>query len=216
MATFSSIFAATATVDELKALRAAYDRWVKAGEGLQLDGFPMAKFCEASGLKYSRARQIARRWFIEEQAQHLLIDTAGLVKGFEQAHEGWMPEQGESLRGEALASTIRSLHDAGQSWGDISGRMGITEAEARKLFEYKSRMRAKGQRVGQGGAFLNADPTLYLENRKAEGAWVPSNHKGPIRPEILINFKKPKVVRVRKPKAVKVEAPAVVLEEAVA
>lgn len=213
MATFSSIFAATATVDELKALRAAYDRWVKQGEGLQLDGFPMAKFCEASGLKYSRARQIARRWFIEEQAQHLLIDAGALVKGYEQAHEGWMPNQGESLRGEALSDTIRQLHAVGQSWGDISGRMGITEAEARKLFEYKSRMRAKGQRVGQGGAFLNADPTLYLENRKAEGAWVPTGHKGPIKPEILLNFKKPARVRAaRVRKAVEPKVEAVVIE----
>lgn len=206
----TSIFQANATQDELKALRSAYDRWIKAGEGLKLDGFPMSKFTEASGLKYSRARQIARRWFIEEQVPALLVDTKPLLEAFEKEHKGWMPAQGESLRGEALSDTVRTLHAAGQSWGDISGRMGITEAEARKLFEYKSRMRAKGQRVGQGGAFLNADPTLYLENRKAEGAWVPTGHKGPIKPEVLLNFKKP--ARVRTPrvrKAVEVKAPVV-------
>lgn len=54
------------------------------------------------------------------------------------------------------------------SWGQIAVICGITESAVRKAFTATG-VASEGTRKGRGGRFLNAEPRLYLGNRKGIG-----------------------------------------------
>lgn len=191
----TTIFMGKATKEQTDDLRAAYAVWLEAdGSG----DFPMAEFTLVSGLNYSRAWQIARRWYLEERMPEALVDAGALIKAWQENHEGWMPNKGESYEGEALAPTIRTLREAGHSWGELNVRFGMPEGRLRQLFTYKSTVKDRGLRIGRGGRFVTDDPRLYQENMKREGAMIPADFKGHLKPEICLNYKADAAKRAKK------------------
>jgi hypothetical protein len=75
------------------------------------------------------------------------------------------------------------------SWGELAVRFGLSETYIRSCFKLAGVEKDLGLRIGKGGRFLYNDPTLYLENRKAEGAQIPADLKGRPMLEQLLNFR---------------------------
>lgn len=75
------------------------------------------------------------------------------------------------------------------SWGDISVRLGVPESRVRSIYRGENGTKKDlGLRIGKGGRFAYDDPTLYLDNRKKEGAHIPLTKKGRPLPNELLNY----------------------------
>jgi hypothetical protein len=127
--------------------------------------------------KYSRAWLIARRYQIEKYSPQLIKDLPQLPK---EDAEGRF-KHGKVFHADRMSSLL--------SWGEIMVRHACTEGYVRACFELAGVEKSRGLRVGKGGNFLYKDPTLYLDNRKAEGAQIPVDLKGRPMVEQLLNFK---------------------------
>ena len=179
-------FKGEAPIEAVQLLEGLYKAWLEEkGHG----DFPMATWCELTGVKYSRVWQIARRWYLEDMNPEALIDPQLAVKGWKAEHEGWMPQsKDESEVMEALGPIAKALRDQNLSWGEINVRMGVSEGLVRKAFSYKSRVKDKGLRIGKGGAFAYGDMLLYQANMKKEGALIPADYRGKPKPEECLNY----------------------------
>lgn len=199
------------TEEGLKPMLKVLEAWMKEGPE-NPEKLPTAKLMAASGWTESRTWQVARRRVIETLQPQLLVNVSELTKGLE-----------ADKVDPTIAKVIVKLRDQGVSWGEINVRLGISEGRVRSLFAKHSGRKDRGLRIGRGGRFVTDNPTLYLENMKAEGAVISADYKGiPQDPAKCLNYKKPaKARRPRKaaaPKAPKVvEAPVFgpQLEEAV-
>lgn len=129
---------------------------------------------------YSRAWLIVRRAYLE------MFDKGSLVV------LPTDPDPVQQQRKQANAvQKLRYPAGGGQgfSWGDISVILGIPESRVRKIFRNGETRKDLGLRIGKGGRFAYSDPTLYLDNRKVEGAEIPVDMKGRPLPEQLLNYR---------------------------
>ena len=130
---------------------------------------------------YSRAYLIVRRAYLE------MHDAGSLVT---------LPTHPDPVQQQRKqANAVQALRypksgDPGLSWGDISIVVGLPESRVRKIFRNGETRKDLGLRIGKGGRFAYGDPTLYLENRKVEGAEIPIDLKGRPTPEMLLNFRR--------------------------
>jgi hypothetical protein len=172
--TKTSIFATDHTpAEEVRALIAATGG-VATSAGDDLDWTVLA--AAAPSIKYSRAWLIARRWQLENFAPEELVKlpTNGTT------------DEEYRTNGKIISHMRNNLQ---LSWGEIAVRCGLAESYVRKCYTSIGVQKAIGLRIGKGGRFAYSDPTLYLENRKAEGAHIPADFKGRPAPEQLLNFK---------------------------
>jgi uncharacterized protein DUF2786 len=129
---------------------------------------------------YSRAYLIVRRAYLE------MYDAGSLVT------LPTDPDPVAQQRKQANAvQLLRYPKDGskGISWGDISIVVGLPESRVRKIFRNGETRKDLGLRIGKGGRFAYGDPTLYLDNRKVEGAEIPVDLVGRPTPEMLLNFR---------------------------
>lgn len=183
---------------------------------------PWAQVEAATGIGYSRGWLIVRYAYLAKNAPALLVDWKPAYEAaLKQATDAGQAdaflaketdEKGEAIPGavsagerRVLSPIVHDLRDAkALSWGEISVRMAIPESRVRKFYRASGAKKDKGLRIGKGGRFAYSDPTLYLDNRKLEGAQIPVDLKGRPTPEKLLNFKKDEVKVVksaRTPKA---------------
>lgn len=152
---------------------------------------------------YSRGWLIVRRAYLEANAPDLLVDAKGLLdKARKQAsdagqliafetHEGGQKANVTAGERRVLSPIVHDLRDAKLcSWGEIAVRLGLPESKVRKLYRASGAKKDLGLRIGKGGKFAYSDPTLYLDNRRKEGAQIPVDLKGRPKPDQLLNFKK--------------------------
>lgn len=96
----------------------------------------------------------------------------------------------------ALSKVASAARDEDQdSWGRIAVRMNLPESRVRKLYTLTNNKKDRGLRIGHGGRWVYNDPTLYLENRRKEGAQIPVTKIGRPKPEDLLNYRKPTPVK---------------------
>ena len=180
---------------------------------------PWSKVEAATGIGYSRGWLIVRRAYLEQNHPNLLVDAQGLMatalkqaqdagtEGEFASHEGGELKNVTNGERRILSPIVHKLReDTSISWGEIAVRLGMPESKVRKLFRASGAKKDLGLRINKGGRFAYSDPTLYLENRKAEGAQIPVDLKGRPKAEQLLNFQADeapvkKVNRARTPKA---------------
>lgn len=168
---------------------------------------------EATGVNYNRGWLLVRQAWLAMNQPQVLVDLKPLAA--EAAAHQAKAEQ-DLLRQAAkakndkdaehfqrLAATaaydfarhvvgpqVRELRMQGEiSWGEISVRLNLPESTCRNGFNKVSDRKDRGLRIGKGGRFAYGDPTLYLDNRKKEGAHIAITFKMRPRPEDLMNFK---------------------------
>lgn len=182
-----TVFGGKADEEMVKVLQGLYTSWLEEfGSG----DFPMATWCELTGVKYSRVWQIARRWYLEDRQPELIVDPRAATATWKKAHPNWTPgsaKDSEVL--EALSPIVKALRQGLCSWGEINVRLGVSEGLVRRAFSYHSPTKDKGLRIGKGGAFAYADQLLYNANMKAEGAQIPAEYRGKPKPEECLNYR---------------------------
>ena len=156
---------------------------------MEADGRIKWSAVEAAGateIGYSRGWLILRRAWIEANAPELLVDTASLTAAALAKHGSEYDLNKHVI--EPVAADLRDRQAL--SWGEIAVRLGMPESRVRKAYTKAGVKKDVGLRIGKGGRFYGSDPTLYLDNMKTEGAWVPTTIKGrrPTASECL-NFK---------------------------
>jgi hypothetical protein len=172
--TTTSIFATEDTpAAEVSALIAATLE-VCTSAGDELKWAELSSVCPS--IKYSRGWLIARRAQLEEYAPELLTRLVKASKGSEERYA-----HAKKFHAARLGTKL--------SWGELAVRFGVSESYVRECFKLAGVEKDLGLRIGKGGRFAYGDPTLYLENRKAEGAQIPVELKGRPAVEQLLNFK---------------------------
>lgn len=169
----------------------------------------------ADSIGYARGWLIVRRAYLEANQPELLVDVAGMTEAARaKAEASHKLGEFDPVR-QVHAPVIANLKDDKQlSWGEIMCRTGLTEGQCRKAYRATDAKKDLGIRNGHGGRFAYDDPTLYLDNRKAQGAYIPTSLTGKPRPEDLLNFQakaeaaKAAVKAAAKPKAPAPKAPA--------
>lgn len=139
---------------------------------------------------YARGWLIVRRAWLIANRPSALVDAQGAVAAAraKATKENKLSDFDEN---KVLGPIMVDLKDAQQlSWGEIMCRTDLTEGKCRKAYSSMAGKKDLGIRNGRGGRFAYDEPTLYLDNRKAEGAHIPSDFgaKRPA-PEQLMNFR---------------------------
>jgi hypothetical protein len=194
---------ATAKASEVESLIAV---------GLELTGadgiVPWDEIAKHTEVGYSRGWLIVRRAWLEVNAPELLIPVAKLMAdATAQATTAgtlgdFNAKSGGVTNGErrVLGPVVQDLRTKNNSWGEIAVRLGMPESRVRAIFKASGSMKDLGLRIGKGGRFALGDPTLYLDNRRKEGAQIPADFKGRPAPEQLLNYRKPEAPAAPKAK----------------
>lgn len=195
--TFTSIFATKGTDSEEigKLLEVGLPLMAETGK------VAWAKIEALTGIGYSRGWLILRRAYIEAYQPQLLIDTVALVKAAHAKAEAAGTLMDFAPDRMVVGPVVAELHDAKLcSWGEIMCRMGLTEGKVRSAYKAVAGKKDRGLRTGKGGRFVADEPRLYLDNMKAEGAWIDGDRKGiPHDPAQCLNYKPKDVPAKAKP-----------------
>lgn len=143
--------------------------------GSELNWAELQNACPNIG--YSRGWLIARRFQLEQHSPEV---CERLSKA------GAKDEETQRAHGKKFHHARMNLQ---LSWGEIAVRFGVPESYVRSCFKKAGVEKDLGLRIGKGGRFAYGDPTLYLDNRKAEGAQIPVDIKGRPQVEQLLNYK---------------------------
>ena len=160
---------------------------------------------------YARGWLIVRRAYLEANQANLIVDTATMVEAARKQAEAKNQLNGFDPVRTVLGPVVADLKDVKLlSWGEIMCRCGLTEGQARKAYRALDAKKDVGVRNGHGGAFAYGDGTLYRDNRKSQGAWIPTTigARKPTEQELLNYVPKdgeaaaaPKAAAKRAPKA---------------
>lgn len=153
---------------------------------------------------YNRGWLVVRyEWLKANDPAKLVPARELMAKGTLEAAKAGNSQSYDVTRA-VLAPLVAGLKDGDQqSWGEISVRLGLPEGLCRKAYRATDAKKDRGVRNGKGGRFAFDDGTLYQDNRKKEGAWIPTEVKGRPAVEQLLNF-----VPKDAPKPVAKKAPA--------
>ena len=158
---------------------------------------PWSKVEALTGIKYSRGWLIVRRAYLEAQNPEVLVNISGLTSAA-------MAKYGSEfdLHTHVVEPVVRNLRDEQQlSWGEIAVRCGMPEGAIRKAYRRNGTKKDLGLRIGRGGRFAYDEGTYYQDNRRKEGAHIPTTVKMRPKVEELLNYVPPTatpVKRVRK------------------
>ena len=177
----------TATADQVK-------RLVVLSQGEDEQGWKA--LIEATGIGYSRGWLLARTAYLERTAPELITPMSEMLT--EAQKDGAKSEEWVKWFAHRIVVPMRD--DAQLSWGEISVRLQIPESRVRKFYKGDSDKKDLGLRIGKGGRWAYDDPTLYLDNRVKEGAYIPKTVVGRPKVEELMNYKAPEAPKVRKPR----------------
>lgn len=172
---FTSIFSTEDTPAEEVSALLALTAELAPDAGSDLNWAELQNACPSIG--YSRGWLIARRFQLEQHSPEV---CERLVKA------GKADAETQRAHGNKFHHARMNLQ---LSWGEIAVRFGVPESYVRACFKLAGVEKDLGLRIGKGGRFAYGDPTLYLENRKAEGAQIPVDVKGRPRLEQLLNYK---------------------------
>jgi hypothetical protein len=141
------------------------------------------EFLNTLRIGYSRAWLIARLAYVQKHQPELLVDSAKLRA--EAVAAGQDPVG-------AVTRLVRGWRDSPDgellSWGEIMVRLQMTEGAVRKAYRFESTKKDIGLRIGKGGKFAYGAGELYTENRKKEGAHIPTEVRGRPAVEQLLNY----------------------------
>lgn len=154
---------------------------------------------------YNRGWLIVRYEWLVRNAPELLVPARALMA------KAQVADSTADVVRTILGPIVADHKDAKQlSWGEIAVRLGLPEGMVRKAYRALDAKKDRGVRNGRGGRWVYDDQTLYQENRKAEGAWIPSTVVGRPQVEQLLNYKAPadapKATPARKPRTPKAPA----------
>jgi hypothetical protein len=150
---------------------------------------PWAKVEDATGIGYSRGWLIVRRAYLEAYQPELVVDTNVLIAEA-LAH---FTEAGKATEFNPVKDGLGKIaehyrDDLSLSWGEIAVRFGIPESRVRAAYKSLGAKKDRGLRIGKGGRWVYDAQELYEDNRKAEGAQIPTDIARKPKVEELLNY----------------------------
>ncbi len=138
---------------------------------------------------YNRGWLVVRyEWLKANEPAKLIPAKAMMAKATLEAAKNGNSQGYDAVRS-VLGPIVAEHKDSMQlSWGEISVRLGLPEGMVRKAYRALDAKKDRGVRNGKGGRWLFNDGTLYQDNRKREGAWIPTEVVGKPKVEQLLNF----------------------------
>ena len=174
--------------DAAKIIKAALALTPESG----LIPWPKVEAAAGTSVGYNRGWLIVRYAWLAKFQPNLLVDSDALVAAERaKAEKAGKLADFDEFRG-VLAPIVARMYDEQKlSWGEIMVRLGTTEGRVRKAYRAIGAKKDRGMRTGRGGRFVYDEPTLYLDNRKSEGAYTKLTQAGKPRPEDLLNYVAP-------------------------